>query len=626
MFPLWDAGFFAFIVVRQAAVLTHLQNILPITMKKLSYATGLLALLLPAVTWAWWNDDWNSRRQVTVDAAATGADIQETLADFPVLLRLHAGNFGYFAELAENGRDIRLLKDDKNPLTYQVEQADALSEIGLIWVKLSQVRGGVSNDDFWLYYGNANAPDASNGQGLYDVAQGLVYHFKDGETLPQDATAYASHAADSKAQILPAGWIGAAAQFTGSGALTVNAAPQLAITAEKGWTFSTWLKVDQPQQAVNVLNALDANKGVQVVINGNNVSARWLGTGTVETAPAPLTLGSWQHLAVVVSADKLALYLNGEPVGQAAINASSLNPTLVIGERLQATLDEVQVAATARSPDWIKLSFRSQSPDFTVLNFGEDESNSSGDGGHFMVIVQNVTVDGWVVIGLTLIMLVVAVIVMVTKTLIINRISKDNRGFLEKYRQLDPSKLSALDQDETAEEQALADSDLLTALVGKHDHFQSSTLYHLYHTAIHELNKLQGNADQVVTREAWDYLRVKLDSQIVNESQRLNSNMVLLTIAIAGGPFLGLLGTVVGVMITFAAIAASGDVNINSIAPGIAAALLATVAGLAVAIPALFAYNYLLTQIKDITASMRVFADEFLAVLSMRAAQQQREG
>jgi biopolymer transport protein ExbB len=62
--------------------------------------------------------------------------------------------------------------------------------------------------------------------------------------------------------------------------------------------------------------------------------------------------------------------------------------------------------------------------------------------------------------------------------------------------------------------------------------------------------------------------------------------MVMLTIAISGGPFLGLLGTVVGVMITFAAIAASGDVNVNAIAPGIAAALAATVAGLAVAIPA----------------------------------------
>jgi biopolymer transport protein ExbB len=88
--------------------------------------------------------------------------------------------------------------------------------------------------------------------------------------------------------------------------------------------------------------------------------------------------------------------------------------------------------------------------------------------------------------------------------------------------------------------------------------------------------------------------------------------MVLLTIAISGGPFLGLLGTVVGVMITFAAIAAAGDVNVNSIAPGIAAALVATVAGLAVAIPALFGYNYLVAKVKDIVSEMHGFTDELI--------------
>jgi biopolymer transport protein ExbB len=92
--------------------------------------------------------------------------------------------------------------------------------------------------------------------------------------------------------------------------------------------------------------------------------------------------------------------------------------------------------------------------------------------------------------------------------------------------------------------------------------------------------------------------------------------MVLLTIAISGGPFLGLLGTVVGVMITFAAIAATGDVNINAIAPGIAAALVATVAGLGVAIPSLFGYNYLITRIKDVTAETQVFIDEFVTKLA----------
>jgi len=63
-------------------------------------------------------------------------------------------------------------------------------------------------------------------------------------------------------------------------------------------------------------------------------------------------------------------------------------------------------------------------------------------------------------------------------------------------------------------------------------------------------------------------------------------------------------------MITFASIAASGNVNINAIAPGISAALVATVAGLVVAIPSLFGYNYLNSRISNGIADMHVFVDE----------------
>ena len=595
-------------------------------MNKKSFTLGLFALLFPVIALAWWNEDWSSRRQVSVDATATGADIQETVSDVPILIRLHAGNFAFFSELAEQGRDIRFLKDDKTPLNYQIEAVDTLSEIGLVWVRLPQVRGGVADDKFWLYYGNQNAPDGSDGKALYDTPQSLVYHFKDGEVLPQDATAYASNAIDSKAQIEPAGWIGAAAKFSGVGAINVNPLPQLAIAADKGWTFSTWFKFDQPQANAQILSAKESANGLSIDLQGTALVAHWMGsTGSVDTTAVNVVQGQWQQLVVVAKVDKLEVYLNGALAASAPISLSAVNPTVALGNNFVGLLDEVQIASTARTADWIKLSYRSQSPDFSVLNFGEDESNGDSGAGHFMVIVQNVTVDGWVVIGLTLVMLVIAIWVMVTKTIIINRVTKDNKAFLDKYRQLDPKHLGDLDEDDQPEDAELADSDWIAALVGKHDHFQSSTLYHIYHTAIHELKQLQGDINQSVTPEAWNYLHVKLDSQIVTESQRLNKNMVLLTIAIAGGPFLGLLGTVVGVMITFAAIAASGDVNINSIAPGIAAALLATVTGLAVAIPALFAYNYLLTQIKDITASMRIFADEFLALLSMRAAQQQKK-
>jgi biopolymer transport protein ExbB len=111
-------------------------------------------------------------------------------------------------------------------------------------------------------------------------------------------------------------------------------------------------------------------------------------------------------------------------------------------------------------------------------------------------------------------------------------------------------------------------------------------------------------------------IRASLDGGVVKEMQRLNRLMVVLTIAISGGPFLGLLGTVIGVMITFAAIAASGDVNVNAIAPGIAAALVATVAGLGVAIPALFGYNYLISRIKNLTDDIQVFVDEFVTKMA----------
>ncbi|NWG38860.1 MAG: MotA/TolQ/ExbB proton channel family protein, partial [Hydrogenophilaceae bacterium] len=115
---------------------------------------------------------------------------------------------------------------------------------------------------------------------------------------------------------------------------------------------------------------------------------------------------------------------------------------------------------------------------------------------------------------------------------------------------------------------------------------------------------------------ALNAIRATLDGTLVRENQKLNNLMVLLTIAISGGPFLGLLGTVVGVMITFAAIAATGDVNVAAIAPGIAAALVATVAGLAVAIPSLFGYNYLGSRIKTIGADMHVFVDEYIAKIA----------
>jgi biopolymer transport protein ExbB len=121
---------------------------------------GLLAA--PGLALSWWNDDWSSRKQITLDASVTGADIRDDVADFPVLVRLHTGNFSYFGEIAEGGKDIRFMVDDKTPLKFHIEKFDAVNEMALAWVKLPRIQGGASTDSFWMYYGNQSAMEASD--------------------------------------------------------------------------------------------------------------------------------------------------------------------------------------------------------------------------------------------------------------------------------------------------------------------------------------------------------------------------------------------------------------------------------------------------------------------------------
>jgi len=91
----------------------------------------------------------------------------------------------------------------------------------------------------------------------------------------------------------------------------------------------------------------------------------------------------------------------------------------------------------------------------------------------------------------------------------------------------------------------------------------------------------------------------------------LEKGMIVLSTAVAGGPFIGLLGTVWGVMETFAGIAAAGQASLTAMAPGVAGALIATVVGLLVAIPAMFGYNFMVTTIRNITQELDGFAARY---------------
>jgi biopolymer transport protein TolQ len=107
-----------------------------------------------------------------------------------------------------------------------------------------------------------------------------------------------------------------------------------------------------------------------------------------------------------------------------------------------------------------------------------------------------------------------------------------------------------------------------------------------------------------------------LDVTIQRETERLEGKLLVLSTIASASPFIGLFGTVWGIMNSFAAIAVSKNASLAVVAPGIAEALFATAIGLFAAIPALMAYNKLQSEVAKATSRLEAFADEFSAILS----------
>ena len=107
-----------------------------------------------------------------------------------------------------------------------------------------------------------------------------------------------------------------------------------------------------------------------------------------------------------------------------------------------------------------------------------------------------------------------------------------------------------------------------------------------------------------------------LDVSMAREMERLEKRLLFLATLGSAAPFIGLFGTVIGIMTSFQAIAGSKSTNLAVVAPGIAEALLATALGLLAAIPAVVAYNKLSSDVAKISTRLEGFADAFSAILS----------
>jgi biopolymer transport protein ExbB len=591
---------------------------------------ALLLLIVPVVCNAWWNDEWNFRKEITLDLSATGANVAGSSADVPVLLRLHLGNFGYFNDTKPDGSDLRVVAgDDKTPLKFHLERYDAQSNLAFIWVKVPRLAGGTATEKIYLYYGNTSAPAGADAAGTYDATQVLVYHFG-AEPKASDVTAFGNNASTFTAEANPASLIGSGVKFSGSTSISVPSSASLRVVPDRGATFSAWVRIDAPQAEAFVMEMSGENRSLALGINGAQAFARFTSNDQAQAnalSAEALSVGQWHHLAMTAAGGRLVLFVDGNEVASASAQLAEMAGALTLGAAANGThffsgeMDEVQVANAARAPEWIQASARAQGQESPLVVYGGDAQKEDGDVSYFAITMKNVTVDGWVVIIILAVMFVISMLIMIGKSLYLGRVQKANAAFLKEFENLkgDPTALDKPETPDSPGDAALDESPFMPHLKGeKEDKYRMSTLYRLYHHGVQEMTGRIGlksagaRAVTTLSPQAIAAIRATMDATLVRLTQKLQSQMVLLTIAISGGPFLGLLGTVVGVMITFAAIAASGDVNVNSIAPGIAAALAATVAGLVVAIPALFGYNWLNSKIKEINADQRVFVDEFV--------------
>ena len=147
--------------------------------------------------------------------------------------------------------------------------------------------------------------------------------------------------------------------------------------------------------------------------------------------------------------------------------------------------------------------------------------------------------------------------------------------------------------------------------------FDGAPAFELYDRGAEELeyqlknNPVTVKGERRISTSSFEAVKVVLEEAAAAQAMALEKGMIVLSTAVAGGPFIGLLGTVWGVMSTFAGIAESQAATLTAMAPGVAAALVATVTGLLVAIPAMFAYNFMVTTIRHITQELDGFASRY---------------
>lgn len=215
---------------------------------------------------------------------------------------------------------------------------------------------------------------------------------------------------------------------------------------------------------------------------------------------------------------------------------------------------------------------------------------------------------GFVVKGVMILLLVFSVIcwgIILTKTITLSRARKQTQLFFDAFRE----------------------SRKFSMLYAEAKQFTFSPLAHVFKAGYAELNRISriqsgsprtaadSSQDPEYERTGMDNIVRSLQQAVTAERTRLERGVNFLATTGSSAPFIGLFGTVWGIMESFRQIGVQKSASLAVVAPGIAEALIATAAGLAAAIPAVIFYNYFLSRINTISTEMDNFASELINII-----------
>jgi len=163
-------------------------------------------------------------------------------------------------------------------------------------------------------------------------------------------------------------------------------------------------------------------------------------------------------------------------------------------------------------------------------------------------------------------------------------------------------------------------------IFAKSDQFGASPVATVFKSGFKELKKLSGGDTKPIEESGVDNVNRALFRSSATEIAALEKNLSWLATTASAAPFVGLFGTVWGIIDAFQRIGATGSANLAVVAPGISEALVATAAGIGAAIPAVVAYNHFLNHVKRISIEMDGFNHDFLNIVQRTAISVRKGG